>query len=301
MGGKAVATGKDRQKQLAREHHERQLARRLEREQRAKRTAIIGSTVGVVVVVGGIVAAVALLGGGDSKTDAAATAQPTASAQDTAAPSASASAAAGPKPYDAKTGTCDYVAEKGGGVVKDVGLPPKKVKLKPATRTMTLNTNLGDIEVQLDNAKAPCTVNSLAYLAEKKFYDGSKCHRLGSAQFPMLQCGDPQAKADGKGQSDGAGGPGYVMAEENLKGATYKRGVMAMAKTQAPGSTGSQFFLVFGDLGLTPDYTPVGTITKGLDILDKVNKAGVITPMQDGTGAPKETVEIKSVTFSGKS
>ncbi|WP_308168477.1 peptidylprolyl isomerase [Nonomuraea sp. NEAU-A123] len=294
-----MATGKDRQKQLAREHHERQLARRLEREQRAKRMAIIGSTVGVIVVVGGIVAAVALLGGGDSKTDAAATAQPS----DTAVPSASASAtpAAGPKPYDAKTGTCDYVADKSGGVVKDVGLPPKKVKLKPATKTMTLNTNLGDIVVQLDNAKAPCTVNSLAYLAEKKFYDGSKCHRLGSAQFPMLQCGDPQAKADGKGESDGAGGPGYVMGEENLTGATYKRGVMAMAKTQAPGTTGSQFFLVFGDLDLTADYTPVGTITKGLDILDKVNKAGVIAPGQDGTGAPKETVVIKDVTFSGKS
>jgi peptidyl-prolyl cis-trans isomerase B (cyclophilin B) len=164
-----------------------------------------------------------------------------------------------------------------------------------------MKTNLGDIVVSLDNAKAPCTVNSLAYLAQKKFYDGSKCHRLGSAQFPMLQCGDPTAKADGKSTEDGSGGPGYVMAEENLKGATYKRGTMAMAKTSAPGSTGSQFFLVFGDLGLTPDYTPVGTITKGLDILDKVNKAGVITPTQDGTGAPKETVEIKDVTISAKS
>jgi peptidyl-prolyl cis-trans isomerase B (cyclophilin B) len=299
MGGKAVATGKDRQKQLAREHHERQMARRLEREQKNKRAAIIGSTVGVVVVVGGIVAAVALLGGKDSGTEAAAS--PSASAQDTAAPSASASAATGPKPYDAKTGTCDYVADTAGGQIKDVGKPPAKVTLKPATRTLTFKTNLGDIEVQVDNAKAPCTVNSLAYLAQKKFYDGSKCHRLGNAQFPMLQCGDPLAKADGKSQTDGSGGPGYVMAEENLKGATYKRGTMAMAKTQAPGSTGSQFFLVYGDLQLTPDYTPVGTITKGLDILDKVNKAGALAGGQDGTGAPKETVEIKSVTISGKS
>jgi peptidyl-prolyl cis-trans isomerase B (cyclophilin B) len=296
MGGKAVATGKDRQKQLAREHHERQLQRRIEREQRAKRTAIIGSSVGVVVVVGGIVAAVALLGGGDPQPEAAATAQPSASADPaTAAP------AAAPKPFDAATGTCDYVADQAGGKIKDVGKPPAKVKTKPATKTMTMKTNLGDIVVSLDNAKAPCTVNSLAYLAQKKFYDGSKCHRLGGAQFPMLQCGDPTAKADGKSTEDGSGGPGYVMAEENLKGATYKRGTMAMAKTSAPGSTGSQFFLVFGDLGLTPDYTPVGTITKGLDILDKVNKAGVITPTQDGTGAPKETVEIKDVTISAKS
>ncbi|WP_443169959.1 peptidylprolyl isomerase [Nonomuraea sp. KM90] len=293
-----MATGKDRQKQLAREHYERQMQRRIEREQKAKRTAIIGSTVGVVIVVGGIVAAVALLGGNDPGTEAAAS--PSATPADTASASASASAPAGPKPYNAATGTCDYVKDASGGQVKDVGMPPTKVKTKPATKTMTFKTNLGDIVVELNNAKAPCTTNSLEFLAGKKYYDGSKCHRLGSDKFPMLQCGDPAAKADGKSQ-DGSGGPGYVMAEENLQGAQYKRGVMAMAKTQAPGSTGSQFFLVYGDIGLTPDYTPVGTITKGLDILDKVNKAGVITDMGDGTGAPKQTVEIKDVTIAGKS
>lgn len=290
-----MATGKDRQKQLAREHYERQMQRRLEREQKAKRNAIIGSTVGVVVVVGGIVAAVALLGGNDAGTDAASS--PTASAADTA--TAAPTPSGGPKPYDAATGTCDYVADKTGNV-KDVGLPPAKVKTTPATKKMTLKTNLGDIVVELNNAKAPCTTNSLEFLAKKKYYNGTKCHRLGSDKFPMLQCGDPAAKADGKSQ-DGTGGPGYVMAEENLQGAQYKRGVMAMAKTQAPGTTGSQFFLVFGDIGLTPDYTPVGTITKGLDILDKVNKAGVIADMGDGTGAPKQTVEIKDVTIAGKS
>ncbi|WUE02026.1 peptidylprolyl isomerase [Nonomuraea sp. NBC_00507] len=296
MGGKAVATGKDRQKQLAREHYERQMQRRVEREQKAKRTAIIGSTVGVVIVVGGIVAAVALLGGGDQTTEAAAT--PSASAADTA--TAAPSASTGPKPYDAATGTCDYVKDTAGGQVKDVGMPPKSVKTTPATKTMTFKTNQGDIVVELNNAKAPCTTNSLEFLAKKKYYDGSKCHRLGSDKFPMLQCGDPTAKADGKSQ-DGSGGPGFVMAEENLQGAQYKRGVMAMAKTQAPGSTGSQFFLVFGDIQLDPLYTPVGTITKGLDILDKVSKAGVIADMGDGTGAPKQSVEIKDVTIAGKS
>lgn len=293
-----MATGKDRQKQLAREHHERQMQRRIEREARAKRTAIIGSSVGVVVVVGGIVAAVALFNG-NSGTDAAAS--PSASASDTAAPSASPSQpAAAAQPYDPKTGKCGYVADTN-GTVKDVGMPPAKVTPKPATKTMTFATSLGDIQVELNNAKAPCTVNSLEYLAKKGYYDGSKCHRLGNAQFPMLQCGDPTAKADGKGATDGMGGPGYVMAEENLQGAAYKRGVMAMAKTSAPGSTGSQFFLVYGDIQLPPEYTPVGTITKGLDILDKVNKAGVITPGQDGTGAPKETLQFKDVTISGKS
>ncbi|MFI7703758.1 peptidylprolyl isomerase [Nonomuraea sp. NPDC049480] len=294
-----MATGKDRQKALAREHYERQMQRRLEREQKAKRNAIIGSTVGVVIVVGGIVAAVAVLGGNDPATEAAAS--PTASAADTATAAPSATAAStGPKPYDAATGTCDYAADTAGGQVKDVGTPPKKVKTTPATKKMTIATNLGDIVVDLNNAKAPCTTNSLEFLAKKNYYDGTKCHRLGSDAFPMLQCGDPTAKADGKSQ-DGAGGPGYVLAEENLQGAQYKRGVMAMAKTQAPGSTGSQFFLVYGDIQLDPLYTPVGTITKGLDILDKVNKAGIIADSGGGTGAPKQTVEIKDVTIAGKS
>ncbi|MGI5272275.1 peptidylprolyl isomerase [Nonomuraea sp. CA-218870] len=288
-----MSTGKDRQKQLAREHYERQQQRRLEREQRNKRMAIIGSTVGVVVVVGGIVAGIAVLGGGDEPTEAAASPSPQASTSTAAAPQA--------KPYDEKSGTCGYVPDTGGGQVKDVGMPPAEVKPTPAKKTMTMKTGLGDIVVELDNAKAPCTVNSLQFLAEKGYYDGSKCHRLGNDKFPMLQCGDPTAKADGKSQTDGSGGPGYVLVEENLEGATYKRGVMAMAKTQAPGSTGSQFFLVYGDIQLDPLYTPVGTITKGLDILDKVNKAGVIAGSADGTGAPKETVEIKDVTIDGKS
>ncbi|MFE3451070.1 peptidylprolyl isomerase [Nonomuraea sp. NPDC059194] len=284
-----MSTGKDRQRQLAREHYERQMQRRVERETKTKRTAVIGSTVGVVVVVGGIIAAVALLGGGG---DTAASEPPS------AAPTASASAVAGPKPFDPATGECGYLPDTS-GTVKDVGLPPAKAEAKDAT--MTLKTSQGDIVVELNGVKAPCTVNSLKHLAAKKYYNGSKCHRLGSAQFPMLQCGDPTAKADGKAQTDGQGGPGYRLTEENLEGATYKRGVMAMAKTSEPGTTGSQFFLVFGDIGLSPDYTPVGTITKGLDILDKVNKAGVLTPGPDGTGAPKETVEIKDVTISAKS
>ncbi|MEV4164854.1 peptidylprolyl isomerase [Nonomuraea dietziae] len=283
-----MSTGKDRQRQLAREHFERQMQRRAEREAKAKRTAVIGSTVGVLVVVGGVIAATTLLGGNDGSS---------ASESPSAAPSTS--AAAGPKPFDPATGECGYLPDTS-GAVKDVGLPPTKAEAKDAV--MTLKTNRGDIVVDLNGVKAPCTVNSLKHLAAKKYYSGSKCHRLGNAQFPMLQCGDPTAKANGKSESDGQGGPGYRLAEENLEGAAYKRGVMAMAKTSEPGTTGSQFFLVYGDIELNPAvYTPVGTITKGLDILDKVNKAGVITPGPDGTGAPKETVEIKDVTISAKS
>jgi peptidyl-prolyl cis-trans isomerase B (cyclophilin B) len=289
-----VATGKDRQKQLAREHYERQIQRRAERQTRTKRVAIVGTSVGVLVVVGGIFAAVALIGGGSSKTEAA-TATPSASS----APSSAAPSAAAPKPYDAATGTCDYVAGSSGTPAKNVGLPPAKAD--KAAKTMTIATNHGDIVVSLATDKAPCTVSSFAFLAQKKYFDGSKCHRMGPASFPMLQCGDPLAKADGKNPSDGQGGPGYRFTDENLTGAKYGRGVVAMANSGA-NTNGSQFFIVFGNLQLPPNYTPFGTVTKGLKILDDVSKKGVLPGgMGDGSGAPKDPVQIKHVTISGKS
>ncbi|GAA2852384.1 hypothetical protein GCM10010517_10060 [Streptosporangium fragile] len=283
-------SGKERQKQLAREHYERQMQRRAEREARAKRNAILGTSVVGVLVVGGVVAATTLFGGSD--TTATATADPSSSAAPTEA------AGAQPKAFDPASGTCGYVADADGSPAKNVGMPPEKVEAKPTT--MTLKTNRGDIVIKLSPDKTPCTVNSFAFLAEKNYFDGSKCHRLGNDQFPMIQCGDPLAKADGKSQTDGQGGPGYRFVNENLEGATYKRGVVAMANS-GPDTNGSQFFIVYGDAPLSPDYTPFGTVTEGLEIIDKVNKAGVITPGPDGTGAPKETVEIKDVTMSSKS
>ncbi|MEW9531303.1 peptidylprolyl isomerase [Microbispora sp. NPDC049125] len=282
-----MVTGKDRQKQLAREHYQRQLQERAQRQQRARRNAVIGTSVAVVVVIGGVVAATTMLGKDGDETAAAAS----------PAPSASAPAAA-PKPYDPSTGTCGYVADKGSGQVKDVGLPPEKVSTAPAT--MVIKTNLGNIVATLESSKAPCTVNSFRFLASKNYFDDTRCHRMGT-DFPILQCGDPLAKADGKNPTDGQGGPGYRFANENLAGAKYDRGVLAMANSGAD-TNGSQFFIVFGNTGLPPQYTPFGTVTKGLDILDKVAKKGIIPGAGgDGTGAPKQPVVIKDVTITSKS
>ncbi|GAA1009488.1 peptidyl-prolyl cis-trans isomerase [Acrocarpospora pleiomorpha] len=275
-----MVSGKDRQKQLAREHYERQQTARIQRERAAKRTAAIGTTVGVVVVIGGIVAAAMLLTG---EGDDATTATPT----DTAVPSAS--APAGPKAYDPASGTCEYLAD--GQAAKDVGQPPAKVAAQPAT--MTIKTNLGVIEATLDGAKAPCTVGSFQFLAEKKYFNDTKCHRLTTEGIKVLQCGDPTAS--------GSGGPGYRFTDENLEGASYKRGVLAMANSGA-GTNGSQFFIVYGDetdAALQDAYTPFGTITKGLDLVDKVAKDGV--EGGGGDGPPKTAVEIKDVTITGKS
>lgn len=185
--------------------------------------------------------------------------------------------------------------------LKEVGQPPKDVP-KSGKQVLTLDTTQGVIEIEMNVTGAPCTSASMAYLAQQKFYDGSKCHREVTEGFKILQCGDPTAS--------GQGGPTYKLAEENLptnQNPVYQRGTVAMAKTQQPSTTGSQFFLVDADIplsdgqtsgGLTADYTVLGTITKGLDVLDKVIAAGAVG--DDGKaapdGKPKLEVKIKTAT-----
>jgi peptidyl-prolyl cis-trans isomerase B (cyclophilin B) len=103
----------------------------------------------------------------------------------------------------------------------------------------------------------------------------------------VLQCGDPSGT--------GSGGPGYTFNDENLTGATYPKGTVAMANS-GPNTNGSQFFLVFTDTQLSPNYTPFGRITSGLDVLEKVAKGGVNGT--GGDGAPKIPVQLKKVTVA---
>jgi peptidyl-prolyl cis-trans isomerase B (cyclophilin B) len=185
--------------------------------------------------------------------------------------------------------------------VKPAGLPPAAPDYK-AAYTATINTNLGPIAISLLNSKATCTVNSFAYLASKGFWDNTQCHRVSdSSGLYMLQCGDPTVTASTKltcstSSTAGTGGPGYEFASENLTGATYKAGTVAMANSGTANSNGSQFFLVFKDTQLPASYTPFGTITTGLDILQNVAKAGTsCTYAGAGGGVPKEKVIIKNV------
>jgi peptidyl-prolyl cis-trans isomerase B (cyclophilin B) len=144
----------------------------------------------------------------------------------------------------------------------------------------------------MDAAKTPHTVNSFKYLADKGFFDGTKCHRLTTRGIFVLQCGDPKG--------DGSGGPGYTIPDENLTAlgkagadgsVTYPAGTVAMANTGQPHTGGSQFFLVYKDSKLPPSYTPFGTIdTAGLKVVNSVAKAGVSGGSQDG--APKKPVTV---------
>lgn len=275
---------------------ERQLARRAERARQRKRIGLIISVVAVVVIVGGVYLLV-ILGHNSSGANAA-------NGTSTSAPVRT---SGGPCGYAT---TPDEPAPSG----KDVGLPtdPRPTS-KTGTMTVTLKTNEGDIPITLDRAEAPCTVQSFEHLVRSKYLDNTPCHRMTAIASPplkVLQCGDPTGT--------GTGGPGYTIPDEkptNLRlvprstppqpgveqPVIYPRGTIAMANTGQPNSGGSQFFLVYADSQLPPDYTVFGTVEPaGLAVLDKI-AAGGITPSTDpqtglpspDDGKPKNPVTIQ--------
>jgi peptidyl-prolyl cis-trans isomerase B (cyclophilin B) len=272
-----VSSIKDRQRAAARARLEKEMAERAAAaRKRRQRQAIIGSAIAVVVIAGGAIWLVTALNKGDDK-----------------------NAASGPP---AGTVACSWTPEdaSSGAKIVDVGTPPANAPNVGAA-TLTIDTNLGAITATVDKAKVPCTAEAFTYLSSKKFWDGTKCHRLTTEGIKVLQCGDPSAKGKGYRQTDGTGGPSFRYAEENLptgKTPAYPAGTIAMAKTQAPGSTGSQFFIVYGDTQLDPSYTVLGTITKGLDIVQQVAKAGTDDSNGKGDGHPKKEVDIMTLTMS---
>src|SRR4051794_36134671 len=245
---------------------------------RRQRQAIIGSALAVVVIAGVAVWIVAALGNDDDKKSADAAAPPPG------------------------TVACTWIPEDGstGSKVKDVGTPPANAP-NVGTSTLTMDTNLGAITATVDLSKAPCTGEAFTFLASKKFWDNTKCHRLTTEGIKVLQCGDPTATGKGWRESDGSGGPSFRYAEENLPTnakPAYPKGTIAMAKTQQPSSTGSQFFIVYADTDLPADYTVLGTVTKGLDIVEDVAKAGSDNANGKGDGHPKKEVTIKTLTMA---
>lgn len=261
-----MVTSDQRRRQLAREKYERQQQRREDARRRTRRlTLAITSAVAVVAVIAG---ATYLATSGDDdkdKTDAAAASQ-------------SPSAEASPSPTEEAK-------------------PEPAMKIdKKAAYTMSLKTSQGDIAFTMDASKTPHTTNSFKSLADKKFFDGTKCHRLTTENIYVLQCGDPKG--------DGTGGPGYTIPDENLTAlgkagaegsVTYPAGTVAMANTGQAHTGGSQFFLVYKDSKLPPTYTPFGTMdAKSLKAVQAVGKAGVDGGGPDG--APKKAVNISKLT-----
>ncbi|WP_410675774.1 peptidylprolyl isomerase [Amycolatopsis sp. cmx-4-68] len=189
--------------------------------------------------------------------------------------------------------TCAFPPASGSPAPKKVAPPPDGPAPSSGSVGVRLATSAGDIGLTLDRALAPCTVVNFLSLAKQDFYDGTSCHRLSvTAGLQMLQCGDPVG--------DGTGGPGYTISDEVFPELTYGRGVLAMAKTAEPDSGGSQFFLVYGDVSISPEYTVFGSIDDaGLGVLDSVARGG-IDPARpgigDGSGPPKIPVTFTHVT-----
>jgi peptidyl-prolyl cis-trans isomerase B (cyclophilin B) len=275
-----VSSIKDKQRQAARARLEKEMAERaLAAKKRRQRQAIIGSAIAVVVIAGVVFFIVNPFKDDDKKSTSTASAVPAGSV------------------------ACTWTPDTAGGKTKDVGTPPATAP-NTGTATLTLDTNLGKIVANLDKAKVPCTAASFSYLASKKFWDNTKCHRMvNEADFKVLQCGDPFATGKGYRDTDGQGGPSYTMAEENLPTDTnnpYPAGSIAMANTSQPGSTGSQFFICAENTKLPANYTLLGTITSGLDIVKDVMKAGDDQAFKDsaGGGHPKKEVDIKALTVA---
>jgi peptidyl-prolyl cis-trans isomerase B (cyclophilin B) len=288
-----VGTSKSRQRALARAKAERQIARRAAaaRRRRQWQAGIGGAVVLALVVLGTIWAA------------------------------------GGFKPAPVKPDDCAWTAvdTTTNTNAKSVGMPPTRDIPKSGSEHLTITTSQGTISALLDPAKAPCTVASMKYLAGKKFFDNTACGRLTNAGGSfLLQCGDPG--------TSGKGGPAYrfkteytppvTSAEPSASASpspsasastaasgttvTYSRGVIATWNDGTPDSNGSQFFIVYQDSVLNPNYTVFGTVTDGLDVVDKVAKGGHDSTFDkaDSTGAvlgggkPKITTTIQSLTIS---
>jgi peptidyl-prolyl cis-trans isomerase B (cyclophilin B) len=161
------------------------------------------------------------------------------------------------------------LAACGGGGESGAGKSSCRVDLLDASRPHSVGvvTNLGSFSIRLDVKDSPCVTSSFASLVRKGFFDGTVFHRIVPGF--VIQGGDPTGT--------GTGGPGYSVRDVPPADTRYTKGVVAMAKTAAEprGTAGSQFFVVTApDAGLPPDYALLGTVTKGLKVVERIGRLG---------------------------
>jgi peptidyl-prolyl cis-trans isomerase B (cyclophilin B) len=181
-----------------------------------------------------------------------------------------------PTAHPGATGACPVTGRK-------VSLPRLDARKR---YVVTARTNLGSFAFSLDVKDSPCTTASFAALVRRKFFDGTRFHRIVPGF--VIQGGDPTGT--------GTGGPGYTVVDTPPPTARYTRGVVAMAKTGADpaGTSGSQFFVVTAaDAGLPPQYALLGKVTRGLAVVLRIGKLG-----NPATEQPTRRVVIRNMTLS---
>lgn len=130
------------------------------------------------------------------------------------------------------------------------------------TYVATITTSRGVIELTLDAQAAPRHVNNFVFLAREKFYDGLVFHRVEPGF--VVQGGDPAG--------DGSGGPGYAIDDE-ASPLLHEAFSLGMAKSSAPNSAGSQFYITLAkEPALDNRYTVFGKVTAGIDVVTKIVK-----------------------------
>lgn len=183
---------------------------------------------------------------------------------------------------------CGY--EPGGRAAREADLPPAENIPATGTAAATMTLNGTAVAITLDREAAPCTVNSFLSLAQQGFFDDTVCHRVVDQNIYVLQCGDPSAT--------GMGGPGYTIPDELDGIAGYPAGTLAMANTGQPHTGGSQFFIVFDETPLPPQYTVFGTVDQtGIDLASQIAAGGHDgSSGQAGGGKPLLPADISSIT-----
>lgn len=186
-----------------------------------------------------------------------------------------------------KPGTC---ADVPAATPKPADTPEPSGSLDAGVRNiLVLKTSCGTIKIELDAKGNPKTANSVATLAKAGYYDGTAFHR--TVEGFVIQGGDPNG--------DGTGGPNWKTTEKPADTTKYTEGVVAMAKTgaEAPGTSGSQFFIVTGaDVGLPPEYAVAGKVVKGQKIANLISEQGT----KGADGPPTKPVLILSAKVETK-
>lgn len=151
-----------------------------------------------------------------------------------------------------------------------------------ASYEAVVTTNQGEFTIAIDPESAPVAANNFVFLARNRYFDDTVCHRI-IPNF-VVQCGDPTAT--------GTGGPGYTIVDEQPPPGRYGLGSVAMAKTQAPDSAGSQFFIITGSDGaeLPPLYALFGQVVEGFD-----TTVAAMAAAGSPDGTPVEPIEIQSI------